>query len=93
VVIPSIWTSDDRQVSPFENEDSINREIEAIAAAHGFVISYPEDLDFVSQAKLLRDARFVLGPEGSALFLCCFVGRGAKICILNHQEAEGLVLY
>jgi hypothetical protein len=70
-----------------------NREIEAIAAAHGFVISYPEDLDFVSQAKLLRDARFVLGPEGSAFFLCCFVGRGAKICILNHQETEGLVLY
>ena len=70
-----------------------HREIEAIAAAHGFVISYPEDLDFVSQAKLLRDARFVLGPEGSAFFLCSFVGRGAKICILNHQETEGLVLY
>jgi hypothetical protein len=69
-----------------------HREIEAIAAAHGFVISYPEDLDFVSQAQLLRDARFVLGPEGSALSLCCFVGRGAKICVL-HQEEEGLVLY
>jgi Glycosyltransferase 61 len=69
-----------------------HREIEAIAAAHGFVISYPEDLDFVSQAKLLRDARFVVGPEGSALALCCFVGRGAKICVL-HQEEEGLVLY
>jgi hypothetical protein len=70
-----------------------HREIEAIAAAHGFAISYPEELDFVSQAKLLRDALFVLGPEGSALFLCCFAGRGAKICILNHQETEGLVLY
>jgi hypothetical protein len=68
-------------------------EIEAIAAAYGFVISYPEDLDFASQAKLLRDARFVLGPEGSALFLSCFAGRGAKMCILNHQETEGLVLY
>jgi hypothetical protein len=70
-----------------------HREIVAIAAAHGFVISYPEDFDFVSQAKLLRDARFVLGPEGSGLFLCCFVGRGAKICILNHQETEALVLH
>jgi hypothetical protein len=70
-----------------------HREIEAIAAAHGFVMYYSEDLDFASQAKLLRDARFVLGPEGSAFFLCCFVGRGAKICILNHQETEGLVLY
>jgi hypothetical protein len=69
-----------------------HREIEAIAAAHGFIIAYPEDLDFASQAKLLRDARFVLGPEGSAFSLCCFVGRGAKICVL-HQEEEGLVLY
>jgi hypothetical protein len=69
-----------------------HREIEAIAAAHGFVISYPEDLDFVSQAKLLRDARFVLGPEGSAFCLLYFVGRGAKICLF-HQETEGLLLY
>jgi hypothetical protein len=67
-------------------------EIEAIAASHGFVIFYPEDLDFVDQAKLLQDAHFVLGPEGSAFSLSCFVGRGAKICVL-HQEEEGLVLY
>jgi hypothetical protein len=78
----------------FRHRKMINHvEIEAIAAAFGFVISYPEDFDFASQAKLLRDANFVLGPEGSALFLCCFVGRGAKICILNHQDTEGLVLY
>jgi Glycosyltransferase 61 len=67
--------------------------IEEIAAARGFAISYPEDLDFAAQAKLLRDARFVVGPEGSAFFLSYFLGRGAKVCILNHHETEGLVLY
>jgi hypothetical protein len=41
----------------------------------------------------LHDARYVIGPEGSALFLNYFLQRGAKICILNHQDTEGLVLY
>jgi hypothetical protein len=34
-----------------------------------------------------------MAPEGSALFLGYFLGRGAKVCILNHQETEGLVGY
>jgi hypothetical protein len=67
--------------------------IEKLAAERGFVIVYPEDLDFPNQAKLLRDARFVAGPEGSAFFLYCFLGRGAKICILNHEQTEALTLY
>jgi capsular polysaccharide biosynthesis protein len=70
-----------------------HREIEAIAAVHGLVTSYPEDLDFVSQAKLLRDARFVLGPEGSAFFLCCFVGRGAKFASATTRRQKRWVLY
>jgi hypothetical protein len=67
--------------------------VEALAKARGFAIVYPEELDFIEQARLLRDARFVVAPEGSALFLCCFLSRGAKVCILNHRNTEGLVLY
>jgi hypothetical protein len=68
-------------------------EIEAMAAEAGFAIVYPEDLDFIDQASLLRSARFVIGPEGSALSLCAFLNSGARVCVLNHQETEGLALY
>lgn len=79
---------------PTRHRKMINHEeIEAIAAAHGFEIVYPEDLDFRAQAKLLRDARFVLGPEGSAFFLMAFLRPGARLCILNHEETHSLTLY
>jgi SAM-dependent methyltransferase len=68
-------------------------EIEAMAAEAGFAIVYPEDLDFVDQAGLLRSARFVIAPEGSAFFLAAFLKPGARACLFNHQETEGLALY
>jgi hypothetical protein len=78
----------------FRHRKLVNRaEIEAVAAAHGFAIVYPEELDFVDQARLLRNARFVVGPEGSAMFLCSFLRPTGKICILNHQNTEGLTGY
>jgi capsular polysaccharide biosynthesis protein len=78
----------------FRHRKLVNRaEIEAIAEARGFAIVYPEDFDFAEQARLLRRARFVVAPEGSALFLSVFLSRDAKVCILNHQYTEGLVAY
>ena len=68
-------------------------EIEAIAKSFGFAIVYAEDLEFPDQARLLRRARHVVAPEGSSLFLCMFMAPGAKLCILNHRETEGLVLH
>ena len=79
---------------PFRHRKLVNRaEIEALAEAHGFAIVYPEDFDFAEQARLVRGARFVVGPEGSAFFLCLFLNRGAKVCLLNHENTEGLVGY
>ena len=78
----------------FRHRKLVNKdEIEAIAEAHGFAIVYPEELDFIEQVRLLRSARYVIGPEGSALFLCYFLGQGAKVCILNHPLTEALVGY
>ena len=68
-------------------------QIEAIATSFGFVIVYTEDLEFPDQARLLRRARHVVAPEGSSLFLCIFLGPGAKLCVLNHRDNEGVVLY
>jgi hypothetical protein len=78
----------------FRHRKLVNHtEIEAIAASFGFAIVYTEELDFAAQARLLRRARYVVAPEGSSLFLCVFMGRRAKLCILNHQQTEGVVLY
>ena len=79
----------------FRHRKLVNhKEIETIAVSFGFAIIYTEDLDFVSQARLLRRARWVVAPEGSSLFLATsFMGRRTKLCILNHQQTEALVLY
>lgn len=58
--------------------------IEGAAAARGFVISYPEDLDFAGQVRLVRNARHVVAPDGSALFLGYFARPGTKLCVLTH---------
>lgn len=78
----------------FRHRKLVNHvDIENIAREHGFAIVYPEDLDFVEQVRLVRSARFVAAPEGSALFLSYFLGQGTKVCILNHPETLGLVGY
>jgi capsular polysaccharide biosynthesis protein len=60
-------------------------EIEAAARDNGFEVVYPKDLDLRAQVGLLRGARYVVGPEGSAMFLAFFSRPGTRLCILNHQ--------
>ena len=56
----------------FRHRKLVNHaEIEALAEAHGFAIVYPEDLDFVGQARLFRNARFVVGPRDRPFFSVC----------------------
>jgi hypothetical protein len=78
----------------FRHRRLINaQEIQAIAESRGFVIVYPEDLEFSAQAQLLRTAQFVIGPEGSAFFLTYFQERGNRMCVLSHPFTEALVGY
>jgi len=60
--------------------------IEAIARRHGFAQVYLEDLEFVDQLRLMRSARFLAGPDGSAFFMTFFARPGTKLCILNHPH-------
>jgi len=66
--------------------------IEAIAEARGFSIVYPDTLDIFEQIRLIRQARYLLGPEGSAFFLGFFARPGLQVCILNHPHTAGLPL-
>ena len=42
------------------------------------------DLDFLGQLRLVRNARHIVAPDGSALFLGYFARPGTKLCILTH---------
>jgi hypothetical protein len=61
--------------------------------ARGFRVVYPERMSFAEQAATLHEARYVIAPEGSALFLAFFSKPGAKICILDHPHTAGLPIY
>jgi Glycosyltransferase 61 len=68
-------------------------EIEGVARANGFAIVAPDQFSFLDQVKLLLNARLVIAPEGSALYLAYFVRPGAKLCILNHELVEWAITY
>jgi hypothetical protein len=68
-------------------------EIETAAEAHGFLIVSPEDLSFPNQVNLLRNAQYVIAPEGSAIYLLYFARPGTKLCVLNHTLVEWPTAY
>jgi capsular polysaccharide biosynthesis protein len=49
-------------------------DLEAIFAARGFEIVYPEDFSLPEQVRMFRDAEVVAGYAGSALFTLCLAG-------------------
>jgi len=68
-------------------------DIEAIARQYGFAVVYPETLGFDEQIAMMANAKYVVLPEGSAVFLCYFARPGTRICILQHPITEGTNAY
>ncbi|MBV8155854.1 MAG: glycosyltransferase family 61 protein [Candidatus Eremiobacteraeota bacterium] len=67
------------------------RSVEALVRSRGFTVIYPEDHPFLDQVRLLRHARFVVGPEGSGIYLSFFSRPGSKLCVLNHPFTHDLL--
>jgi hypothetical protein len=67
--------------------------IERAARESGFEVVYPEDLSFADQAMLARNARIIIAPEGSAIYLAFFSRPGTRLYILSHTLTEGLAEY
>ncbi len=65
--------------------------IEALAEARGFRIAYPEDLSLVEQVRLVRNARFLIAPEGSNALLSWFARAGARVAMLSPTYALPLL--
>jgi Glycosyltransferase 61 len=75
---------------PYRDRKLGNRTvIEAIAEARGFRVLYPEDMPFLDQVHLVRSARFVIAPEGAAVFLALFARPGTQICIVGPPASVG----
>lgn len=68
-------------------------QIEALARSRGFSICYPEDLTFAEQVHLVRGARFVLAPTGSAVFLGVFARPGMRLCLLDDARTIAFELF
>jgi capsular polysaccharide biosynthesis protein len=64
--------------------------IEEVAKREGFRCVYPEDMDFIEQLRLVRQAKHLVGPEGSAFFMAFFARPGTRTCVLNHPHTEYL---
>lgn len=63
-------------------------EIETVAAGAGFSIVHPEELSFAEQMSLLANAKRVVAPAGSALFLCYFASSGTRLLVLDNASVE-----
>ena len=60
-------------------------EVEALFAAHGFDVVYPEHLDLREQAGMFRDAEVLAGFGGSALFNMLYSQHLQTLIVLNHE--------
>lgn len=60
--------------------------IEMQAANRGFLLVYPQQLVFTEQVRLARNARFIIGPSGSAICLARFAKPGTRLCVLAYIE-------
>jgi len=78
----------------FRHRKLINFEaIQNLAKERGFQIVYPEDLPFAKQVSLVRNARTIIAPEGSAIFLAFFASPGTDLLILSHPFTDVLADY
>jgi hypothetical protein len=68
-------------------------QIEALARSHGFQICYPEALSFAEQVRLVRGARFILAPTGSAVFLGVYARPGTRLCMLDDVRTIAFQLF
>lgn len=68
-------------------------EVEAELERAGFVRFDPWDASFRRQLQVIRSARYVVAPEGSALIMSVFAKPGLKVGLLSHPYPEGLEIY
>lgn len=67
--------------------------VETLARLRGFTLFRPEQHSFAEQVRFIRHARYIMGPDGSAMFLSMFAEPGTKLCVLSHPFILNIVSY
>ena len=79
---------------PHQLKKLVNYEtIEQQAKQQGFQVIYPQDISFADQLRLVRGARFIVGPEGSAILLGFLARPGTRLCILSSTHMFNAASY
>ncbi|MBD1378989.1 glycosyltransferase family 61 protein [Metabacillus arenae] len=56
--------------------------VEKIFSSHGFKIIHPQELEIKDQINTFRNAKFIAGPAGSAMYNCIFQKNASKKLIM-----------
>lgn len=68
-------------------------ELETLAEARGYKIIAPEELTIPQQITLVRDARILVGEDGSALHSIIFAETGARLGVISLPDRANLWHY
>lgn len=83
-----LWLSRSRW--PVRREIVNEGAIEELLASLGYAIVHPQDLSLAEQATLFRDARVIIGQDGSALHNIIFCEYGAALGVIGLRERRNL---
>lgn len=72
----------------FSNGD----DVDALFATLGFRIVHPEELDVLSQIRIVRAAPVIAGQSGSGLHLSVFAKPGAKVIEVNDARSDSVIM-
>ena len=61
-------------------------EVEALFAAHGFTVVFPEDHPLPDQVRMVRDADVVAGFAGSGMFQIAFAGGPKRVVVVSSES-------
>jgi capsular polysaccharide biosynthesis protein len=80
---------------PRKRDCTNGAEVEALFAAHGFAVVYPEDYPLVEQARMFREADVVAGYAGSAMISTVMCGAPKHVILVAsesyHAKNEHLI--
>jgi capsular polysaccharide biosynthesis protein len=80
---------------PRKRDCTNGAEVEALFAAHGFAVVYPEDYPLVEQARMFREADVIAGYAGSAMISTVMCGAPKHVILVAsesyHAKNEHLI--
>lgn len=77
---------------PGRHKAILNHEaVDAVLARHGFVRVLPEEHPLPAQWNLVRQARWIVAPEGSNALLGFFAQAGTRMALLTSQYTQPLL--